>query len=118
MRDVLRDISGNNSYVLTRESSYSINIDNFRKMCIISYRMNVNMPLVIQGEAGVGKTALLRHLLRDVFQYEFISKTINAGFTEETIEKILIETEEKIDDINRKKEKNGERKAKICLFLD
>lgn len=54
-------------------------------MCIISYRMKVNIPLVIQGEAGVGKTALLRHLIRDVFKYEFISKTINAGFDEKKI---------------------------------
>jgi ABC-type transport system involved in cytochrome c biogenesis ATPase subunit len=37
-------------------------MDNFIKMCLISYKIRVNIPLVIQGEAGVGKTALLRHL--------------------------------------------------------
>lgn len=47
--------------------------------------MKVNIPLVIQGEAGVGKTALLRHLLEEVFKYEFIPHTINAGLTEELL---------------------------------
>ena len=43
--------------------------------------MRANIPLVIQGEAGVGKTALLRHLVTNVFRYDFVAYTINAGVT-------------------------------------
>jgi MoxR-like ATPase len=45
--------------------------------------MKAHIPILIQGEAGIGKTALLRHLIEYVFRYKFISHTINAGLTEE-----------------------------------
>ena len=51
--------------------------------------MKVRIPLIIQGEAGVGKTAPLRHLVRDVFGRKFKAKTINAGFTEAKIQELL-----------------------------
>jgi GTPase SAR1 family protein len=60
-------------------------------MCIIAYKMKVYIPIVIQGEAGIGKTALLRHLIEHVYQYKFISHAINAGITEKELKK-------KIDD--------------------
>lgn len=81
----MQSISGNNSYQIKNDPGYVLNMDNFIKICLISYKMKVNIPLVIQGEAGVGKTALLRHLLEEVFKYEFIPHTINAGLTEELL---------------------------------
>jgi nucleoside-triphosphatase THEP1 len=44
--------------------------------------MKVHIPMVIQGEAGFGKTALLRHLIEQLFKYKFVAHTINAGLTE------------------------------------
>lgn len=67
---------------MNKHPEYTINIDNFMKMCLIAYRMRANISLVIQGEAGVGKTALLRFLLTNVFRYEFKPHVINAGVTE------------------------------------
>ncbi len=58
-----------NSYNMKNDPQYVMNIDNFIKFCLISYKMKVNIPMLIQGEAGVGKTALLRHLIEEVFQY-------------------------------------------------
>lgn len=52
-----------NSYNMKNDPHYVMNIDNFIKFCLISYKMKVNIPILIQGEAGVGKTALLRHLI-------------------------------------------------------
>lgn len=47
--------------------------------------MKAKIPLLIQGEAGVGKTALLRHLTEVIFGYEFLPHTINAGVTLEKL---------------------------------
>jgi GTPase SAR1 family protein len=69
------------SYKIANDPGYVLNIDNFMKICLIFYKMKVHIPLVIQGEAGIGKTALLRHLIEHVFQYKFISHTINVGVT-------------------------------------
>jgi MoxR-like ATPase len=86
-----------------------LNIDNFIKMCLISYKMRANIPVVIQGEAGVGKTALLRHLAKHVFRYEFIPYTINAGLTEETLR-------EKINHV--KQQQSNLTETKVCVFFD
>lgn len=47
--------------------------------------MRVNIPLVVQGEAGVGKTALLRHITEEIYKYDFLPHTINAGLKEEDL---------------------------------
>lgn len=47
---------------MQNDPKYVVNLDNFIKMCLISYKMKVGIPILIQGEAGVGKTALLRYL--------------------------------------------------------
>jgi Cdc6-like AAA superfamily ATPase len=86
LQNILRDISGNNLYRIEDDPGYVLNIDNFIKICLISYKMKVNIPLVIQGEAGIGKTALLRHLINNVFEFTFLSHTINAGVTEALLE--------------------------------
>lgn len=77
----MRNISGNNLYNTEKDPGYVLNLDNFIKICLISYKMKVKIPLLIQGEAGVGKTALLRHLTEQIFNYEFLPFTINAGIT-------------------------------------
>jgi Cdc6-like AAA superfamily ATPase len=51
-------------------------------MCLIAYKMKAHIPILIQGECGIGKTALLKHLIEQVFKYKLISHSIAAGFTE------------------------------------
>jgi MoxR-like ATPase len=63
LQSILRDVSGNRSYETNKDRGYVLNIDNFIKMCLIAYKMKANIPIVIQGEAGIGKTALLKHLI-------------------------------------------------------
>lgn len=48
-------------------------------MCLITQRMRLNIPIVIMGEAGIGKTALLRHVVRHLYKHEFAVYNINAG---------------------------------------
>lgn len=57
------------TYKIDCEPGYIINIDNFFKICLIVYRMRSKIPIVIMGEAGIGKTALLRHVVNQIFKH-------------------------------------------------
>jgi hypothetical protein len=76
---ILKNISGNEGYTIDQEPGYVVNIDNFFKICLISQRMRLNIPIVIMGEAGIGKTALLRHVVKHLYSHEFKVFNINAG---------------------------------------
>jgi len=65
----LNNISGNKDYKIDCEKGYVVNIDNFFKMCLITQRMRLNIPIVIMGEAGIGKTALLRHVVNHLYRH-------------------------------------------------
>ena len=41
---------------------YVLTIDNFRKMILILYRIIANIPVILMGETGCGKTALIKKL--------------------------------------------------------
>ena len=44
------------------KDNYVITIDNFRKMILILYRIIANIPVILMGETGCGKTALIKKL--------------------------------------------------------
>ena len=71
--------------------------------------MNANLPIIVEGEAGVGKTALLRHMSEKIFNYKFLIFNINAGTTEEQLLKNLDKIKEETEKIE-----NG----KLCVFFD
>ena len=77
--EILRNISGNREYIIDCEPGYVVNIDNCLKICLIVQRMRLNIPIVIMGEAGIGKTALLRHVVKNLFKHDFKVFNINAG---------------------------------------
>ena len=41
---------------------YVITNDNFKKMILLVYRIKANIPVIIMGETGCGKTALITKL--------------------------------------------------------
>ena len=82
---ILRNISGNEFYDIGIEPGYVVNIDNFFKICLISQRMRLNIPIVIMGEAGIGKTALLRHVVKYLYNHELKIFNINAGLPLESV---------------------------------
>lgn len=53
-------------------------------MCLIIQRMRANLPIIIMGETGVGKTALIRFLVEKIFRDRIILLNIHAG-TNETV---------------------------------
>ena len=79
-------------------------------MCLIVQRMRANIPIIIMGETGVGKTALIDHLVKNIFLDELIQLNIHAG----TNEAKLVEFDIDI----RKKSQNLEAGKKLWVFLD
>ena len=47
---------------IIERDKYVITIDNFRKMILILYRILANIPVILMGETGCGKTALIKKL--------------------------------------------------------
>ena len=86
MNEILRNISDNHNYDILHDLKYSMNLDNFLKICILSYRINAKLPIIIEGETGVGKTALLQHMCEKVFNYKFMKYDINAGISENRLQ--------------------------------
>ena len=95
---------------IIEEDNYIITIDNFRKMILILYRIIANIPVILMGETGCGKTALIKKL----------NKLLNNG--NETLEQINIDPSydaqkltKTMDDINKKAEKF---KGELWVFFD
>ncbi len=58
----------NREEIMQMCSSYNITIDNFVKMSLIYLRSKANIPIIIMGDAGVGKTALVRFMVKVILQ--------------------------------------------------
>ena len=119
---------------------YVFTADNFIKMILILLRIRENIPVIMMGETGCGKTSLIRKLSELINNGEKKMEIMNihAGITDEEIVKFLFE-EKEIDGVKypsivdtakslkeseEKKEKEykeqGQKyfKKKLWVFLD
>ena len=66
---------------------YVITEDNFLKMCLILIRIRANIPVIMMGETGCGKTSLIKKLseLKNNGKNLLITDNIHAGHTNEDI---------------------------------
>ena len=89
--------------------SYVFTADNFIKLILISLRLRTNIPVIMMGETGCGKTSLIRIIatLKDIKMHIF---NIHAGIEDKDIIKFL-------DDKNLF-EKNNENNELTWVFLD
>ena len=67
--------------------NYVLTCDNFLKMIKIFIRSVSNIPIIIMGETGCGKTCLIKFLVNVVLQETLIIISVNAGTSLETITK-------------------------------
>ena len=44
------------------QDNYALTYDNFYKMCVLIYRIQSEIPVILMGESGVGKTRLVSEL--------------------------------------------------------
>ncbi|CAB5385540.1 unnamed protein product [Rhizophagus irregularis] len=70
--------------ILKELPNYAVTMDNQMKMALILLRVKANIPVVICGEAGCGKTSLIAYLAL-VVEAQFLTLNLHAGIDEETI---------------------------------
>ncbi|KAH3751698.1 hypothetical protein DPMN_186267 [Dreissena polymorpha] len=72
---------------------YALTPDNLLKMVLIMLRIQANVPVVVMGETGCGKTSLIRYLA-GICEISFSVVNIHAGTTKQNVIKsVLLEHE-------------------------
>ena len=112
--EVLRKVEGGN-YSLDidvdgappMEPSYVLTIDNLLKMLSILLRMKYNLPVVIMGETGCGKSSLIRQLCAIIKMPLFVLN-IHGGMSDHDV----------IVWLKNKIEVAKQRRRQIVCFLD
>ena len=70
-------------------NNYVLTLDNVLKMAMIFMRGKAKIPIVVMGESGCGKTALVRFLAKVVLDEEFHVLNIHAGIGNDEIVKFM-----------------------------
>ena len=85
----------NNNYVITN--------NNFQKMVLLIYRIKANIPVILMGELGCGKTTLIKKLNQILNGGRTTLKIINIhpGITEEIICEKMKEANKEAEDLKK-----------------
>ncbi|XP_019853235.1 PREDICTED: E3 ubiquitin-protein ligase RNF213-like [Amphimedon queenslandica] len=103
------------------DSSYVLTIDNVIKIMAIHMRFRCNIPVIIMGETGCGKTRLIRYMCNIAAQccknsgsevQNMLIMKIHGGTTENEVIK-MVEKAEELASINREK-----HEVDTVLFFD
>ena len=91
--------------------SYVFTADNFMKLILISLRLRTNIPVIMMGETGCGKTSLIKIIakLKDI---KFHILNIHAGIEDNDIIDFIKKKKLFKDEIQKKYEDD------IWVFLD
>ena len=91
--------------------SYVFTSDNFIKMILILFRIQANIPVIMMGETGCGKTSLIR-IIAKLKGYKMRILNIHAGISNKDIIKFM-------EDNNLIKDNNNSlNEETIWVFLD
>ena len=111
---------------IIEKEGYEFTVDNFVKMVLIYLRIRANVPLILLGETGCGKTSLIEALflfLED--RYKLIKFNIHSGLSYHEISKFfedndLFTRKSALDELKKllNKEKKEEKEKNVILFLD
>ena len=101
-----------------KNEDYVITDDNFKKMVLLIYRIQANIPVIIMGETGCGKTALITKLNQILNNGEKLLKIIqiHPGINDEKICEEMKKTNELAKKQDYKNEKHTERKEQWVFF--
>ena len=69
--------------------SYVFTSDNFIKMILILFRIQANVPVIMMGETGCGKTSLIR-IMAQLLKNDMKILNIHAGITDNDIYEFMI----------------------------
>ena len=99
------------SIIEEKNNNYVITIDNFKKMVLLFFRIQANIPVIIMGETGCGKTELIIKLNQIINNGKKNIEIININ-PDITDEKLCKEMEEKNKIAKEKKDKE------LWVFFD
>ena len=93
--------------------NYVITDDNYKKMILLYYRLKANIPVIIMGETGCGKTSLIIKLSQFLNNGEKLVEIINIypGITDEEIIDFIRE-------MNMKSKKLKSKKKELWVLFD
>jgi len=95
--------------------SYVFTADNFIKLIIISLRLRTNIPVILMGETGCGKTSLIR-IIAELKDIEMNTLNIHAGIEDDNIIQFIKDNNLFDDrDLNASKDI---KKGDVWVFLD
>eukprot|EP01084_Bolivina_argentea_P089925 162129_1 len=69
----------------SKHKHYVLTFDNIVKIVSIFFRINTGIPLLIIGETGCGKTALLKYMT-DILQLDMIIVDVNGGYNNDNLQ--------------------------------
>ena len=92
------------SIIEEKNNNYVITNDNFKKMVLLVYRIKANVPVIIMGDTGCGKTALITKLNQILNNGKTTVEIINIhpGITDEKLCKRMKEIDDKAKEQNDK----------------
>lgn len=95
-------------HMTTLAQGYAYTPDNMLKMMMIALRLQSNIPVVVMGETGCGKTSLIRRLA-DICEVHLKVLSVHAGIRENDILDIVISANIIAE---------GNRSEEVWLFFD
>lgn len=89
------------TYLKYLSNNYALTADNLLKMVLIVLRIKANIPVIVMGETGCGKTSLIRYLAQ-ICEVETDVLNIHAGVKEEDIlECVLANNKRALSEIDK-----------------
>ena len=124
LENELENDKGNNKSLLSilnlNTDNYVITEDNYKKMLLLIYRIKANIPVIIMGETGCGKTTLITKLSQILNNGEKLVVIINIhpGITDEEICEKMKELNEKAKEQKYINEGKKKIKKELWVFFD
>jgi len=89
------------SIIEAKNNNYVITNDNFKKMVLLVYRIIANIPVIIMGDTGCGKTALITKLNQILNKGESTLEIINIhpGVTDDKLCQIMEKVDKKAESL-------------------
>ena len=107
---------------------YQVTQDNYKKFMLILFKIFSNIPIILMGETGCGKTELIKQLMKLLNKdnenktSNFIIKNMHSGVKEKEIIDIIDNAEKNLQKIDKDNaEKNLQKKDEeyiLCIFFD
>ena len=81
-KDLIDSLNSKTRLLIQNLKHYVLSPDNFLKMILICTKINSNLPVIVMGETGCGKTSLIAFLAFKILKLKLIVFNIHAGISQ------------------------------------